>query len=153
MSLLLHLFCPLSICVWYAVLGPILRLDRLVPCPFLLDTLYRRYLHARCPTTHHPCRYDPLRASHTCRIPCAPLLRLNWPSDDHHPARRCREGTIENEDPPPRRRVGRAVVLEPGLLCLRHGWDMVGPPRRCLGCDNNHFMHGVLLCSYTVGAI
>ena len=101
-----HSFCPLTIFVWPAVLGPILRLDRLVPCPFLLDSLHWRYIHPRCPTAHHPGRYDPLRTSHTRGVPCAPLLRLDWPRNDHRPTHRYREDAIENEDSAPRRRVG-----------------------------------------------
>lgn len=98
--------CSVLICVWSAVLGPILRVGGLVPRSVLLDSLHRRYLHARGSTAHHPCRYDPLRASHPSRVPCAPLLGLDWSRDDHRPAPRRREGTIENEDTPPRKRVG-----------------------------------------------
>ena len=46
------------------------------------------------------------------------------------------------------------------LWCLRQGFfafAMAGtwwvPPQGRLGCNNNYFMHGVLLCSYTMGVI
>ena len=152
-SLLLYCFCPLITCISPPVPGPILRLGRLVPCPLFLHSLHRRYLHARCPTAHHPCRYNPLRASHAPGIPRASLLRHNRSRHDHHSACCSRECTIENEDSAPRRWVGRALVLEPGLLCLCHDWNVVDSPWRCLGCNNNHYVHGVLLCYYTVGAI
>jgi hypothetical protein len=140
-------------CFGSPVPGPVLRLDRLVPCPLLLDSLHWRYLHPRRPTAHHPRRYDPLRGSHACRIPRTPLLRFNWPRDNHHPARRRRGRTIKDEDTAPRKRIGRALVFEPGLLCACYGWDLVDPSWRRLGCDGGHFMHRVLLRNYPMGAI
>ena len=46
------------------------------------------------------------------------------------------------------------------LWCLRQGlfaFAMAGtwwvPPQGRLGCDNSYYMHGVLLCSYSMGPI